>query len=261
MKNVISLGAGVQSSTMALMAAHGELTPMPDCAIFADTQAEPASVYRWLDWLGPKLPFPVHRVTAGNLSAAALLLKTSAKGTTYTKHSVPAYIVDAEGKSGLLMRQCTTSFKIEPIQRKMRELRGGEPAVQWIGISTDEAHRMKPAREPWLTNRWPLIEAAMRRTDCLRWMADHGYPIPPRSACVFCPYHSNEEWRHLRDEEPEAFTAAVAFEGELQKTMSAVSGFRGTPYLHRGLRPLAESDLSAPLLPLFGNECEGMCGN
>lgn len=36
--NIISLGAGVQSSTMALMEKHGEITPMPDCAIFADTQ-------------------------------------------------------------------------------------------------------------------------------------------------------------------------------------------------------------------------------
>jgi len=49
--HIISLGAGVQSSTMALMAAAGEITPMPTAAIFADTQDEPASVYRWLDWL------------------------------------------------------------------------------------------------------------------------------------------------------------------------------------------------------------------
>ena len=33
---IISLGAGVQSSAMALMAAKGEL-PMPDYCIFADT--------------------------------------------------------------------------------------------------------------------------------------------------------------------------------------------------------------------------------
>ena len=51
MRHVLSLGAGVQSSTLALMAAAGEVTPMPDAAIFADTQAEPAGVYRWLDWL------------------------------------------------------------------------------------------------------------------------------------------------------------------------------------------------------------------
>ena len=48
---VISLGAGVQSTTMALLAAHGEIQPMPDAAIFADTGWEPAAVYRHLEWL------------------------------------------------------------------------------------------------------------------------------------------------------------------------------------------------------------------
>ena len=67
MLTVISLGAGVQSSVMALMAAHGEITPMPDCAIFADTQAEPTRVYEWLSWLETQLPFPVHKVTKGSL--------------------------------------------------------------------------------------------------------------------------------------------------------------------------------------------------
>jgi hypothetical protein len=64
---VISLGAGVQSTTMALMAARGEIGPMPVCAIFADTRAEPKGVYAHLDWLERQLPFPVHRVSAGNL--------------------------------------------------------------------------------------------------------------------------------------------------------------------------------------------------
>ena len=35
--NVLNLGAGVQSSTLALMAATGAITPMLDFAIFADT--------------------------------------------------------------------------------------------------------------------------------------------------------------------------------------------------------------------------------
>jgi 3'-phosphoadenosine 5'-phosphosulfate sulfotransferase (PAPS reductase)/FAD synthetase len=71
MLNILSLGAGVQSSTMALMAAHGEL-PMPDCAIFADTQWEPKAIYKHLDWLEKQLPFPVHRVTAGSLRDGAI---------------------------------------------------------------------------------------------------------------------------------------------------------------------------------------------
>jgi hypothetical protein len=48
---VLSLGAGVQSTTMALMAAHGEVGPMPDCAIFSDTGWEPNAVYQHLAWL------------------------------------------------------------------------------------------------------------------------------------------------------------------------------------------------------------------
>ncbi len=53
--HIISLGAGVQSSTMALMAACGEITPMPTAAIFADTGDEPKAVYEWLGWLASKL--------------------------------------------------------------------------------------------------------------------------------------------------------------------------------------------------------------
>jgi len=65
--HIISLGAGVQSSTMALMAAAGEIGPMPVAAIFADTQGEPQEVYDYLEYLKPLLPFPVHVVTAGNI--------------------------------------------------------------------------------------------------------------------------------------------------------------------------------------------------
>lgn len=34
---VLSLGAGVQSTTLALLAAHSVIGPIPDCAIFSDT--------------------------------------------------------------------------------------------------------------------------------------------------------------------------------------------------------------------------------
>jgi 3'-phosphoadenosine 5'-phosphosulfate sulfotransferase (PAPS reductase)/FAD synthetase len=63
---VLSLGAGVQSTTLALMAAAGEIEA-PDCAIFADTGWEPKAVYQHLDRLERCLPFPVHRVSKGNL--------------------------------------------------------------------------------------------------------------------------------------------------------------------------------------------------
>ena len=52
---VISLGGGVQSSVMALMASQGAFDRVPDCAIFADTRWEPPSVYEHVEWLGDRL--------------------------------------------------------------------------------------------------------------------------------------------------------------------------------------------------------------
>ncbi|MBK8468162.1 MAG: hypothetical protein IPL32_20295 [Chloracidobacterium sp.] len=99
MKHIISLGAGVQSSTMALMAAHGEITPIPDCAIFADTQAEPQSVYTWLDWLEKELPFPVYRVTKGSLAVVSTTIRRSKNDKLYTNGQPPAFMMLRRGKN------------------------------------------------------------------------------------------------------------------------------------------------------------------
>ena len=63
---VLSLGAGVQSSALALMIEKGEI-PMVDCAIFADTGAEPEKVYEWLEYIKSQVSYPVHVVQWRNL--------------------------------------------------------------------------------------------------------------------------------------------------------------------------------------------------
>jgi len=121
MKHIISLGAGVQSSTMALMAAHGEIGPMPDCAIFADTQSEPQSVYTWLDWLEKQLPFPVYRVTKGSLETVSTTIRRSKNDNLYTNGQPPAFMMIRRGeKPGILQRQCTGDID-------MYSLRFGSP--------------------------------------------------------------------------------------------------------------------------------------
>ena len=115
-------------------------------------------------------------------------------------------------QAGMIRRQCTGDYKIEPIRRKVREMLGltrrrspeSPIAEQWIGISLDEALRMKPSFEPWQINRWPLVEHGMTRLDCLRWLARHDYPPPPKSACIGCPFHSDDHWRDMRDHDPQA---------------------------------------------------------
>jgi hypothetical protein len=274
----LSLGAGVQSSTLALMAAHGEVTPMPNAAIFADTQAEPASVYRWLDWLEKQLPFPVHRVTRGDLTAESLTIRQFKNDASrhWVKSLIPAFIENPDGTRGIMGRQCTFSYKVEQLEKAARRLaaiKRGQKEItvtQWIGISWDEIQRIKPARVAWSQHRWPLVELRMGRRECLKWMKDHNYPIPPRSACLYCPFHSDKEWRRLRDQEPEEFARAVQFEKDLQAAKSKTDNQRGIPFLHPSLVPLDQVDLSTDIergqLSLwleeqsFGNECEGMCG-
>ncbi len=263
--HIISLGAGVQSSTMALMSAWGELKPMPKCAIFADTQDEPKSVYTWLDWLEKQLPYPVHRVTAGRLSERLLKVRKVANTDRFTVTTFPAFM-SGNGDRGMSGRQCTSDFKIAPIAKEItRQMRdsGTRRAISWMGISLDEAHRMKPSRRSSVTNIWPLIDKRMSRHDCELWIRFKHYPMPPKSACDMCPYHSDNEWRRLRNDEPESFDKSVKFEKELQ-SVYAKRGFRQKPFLHTSRVPLDQVDFSTDedhgQQVMFGNECEGMCG-
>lgn len=296
---VLSLGAGVQSTTMALMAAHGEFGPMPDCAIFADTGWEPKAVYEQLSWLqsGNILPFPIHVVEAGHIrnniisacnhegdrfvSIPFFTMETKPAGS-----EIPVYDEDDEGElvqvgsrtltkdehhNGIGRRQCTNEFKIEPIAKKQRELLGFKkyqriPAGSvevWIGISLDEAMRVKPSRNAWQVNRWPLIEKRMSRQDCLTWLIRHDYPVPPKSSCIGCPFHSNAHWREMRDHDPEAWVDAIRIDHALRAN-GLMRGMRSELFMHRSNVPLDQVDLSTAedhgQLNLFINECEGICG-
>jgi hypothetical protein len=322
--HILSLGAGVQSSTLALMAAHGELRavgyPQPDVAIFADTQDEPASVYRWLDWLEAEIarcpfPFPVHRVTHGKLSDSAIKMKVTRDGRRCTSADIPVFVLRADGViSKIKARACTADFKIKPLISAAQELVGRAdmnawrrahrndlrvitayrksllqwrrrqegyvphfPQVewdrcqadalvnQWIGISLDEVRRMKDSRDAYIKSNWPLIDMRMNRGDCKLWMKNRGYPEPPRSACKQCPYHSNDEWRRLKMEEPEEFAGAVQIERDLQKAKGNSENFHSVPFLHRSCVPLDQVDFDNDVdrgqqLFDWGDECEGMCG-
>jgi hypothetical protein len=244
---------------------------MPTAAIFADTQAEPKSVYVWLDWLEKQLPFPVHRVSRGRLEDEAQRLRTSKAGKVYIKTNIPWFTLSKDGKVGAIARrQCTEDFKLNQIRRKTRELAGVKArnkavaVIQWIGISLDEIYRMKESREPWRRNRWPLVDARMSRQACLRWMWERGYPEPPRSACVFCPFHGDAEWRRLKMEELAEFERAVQFERAIQSTKANTMNIYSTLFLHRSCQSLDKVDFSTEEERgqgnLFNNECSGLCG-
>lgn len=267
--NVLSLGAGVQSTTVLLMSLEGELPPL-DAAIFADTQWEPAAVYGHLWWLAQQCAnknVPLYVVTAGNIREDAL-------DHSHRFASMPVYIRTAgKEREGMVRRQCTREYKIEPIRRQVRTLLGLKPrqripagtqVTQWFGISLDEVRRMRDPEQPWMTHYYPLVDARMTRADCHRWLADREI-VAPRSACIGCPFHNDHEWRHLRDNTPAEWADAVSFDAEIRSGhQGGRVALEGSAYLHRSLQPLDQVDLATEKEKgqgdLFDQECEGMCG-
>jgi hypothetical protein len=262
---IISLGAGVQSSTMALMAARGDIPgPRPDAAVFADTGWEPKAVYDWLEKLKDWLPFPIHIVSAGNLREDLMNGGSARAGAFVT---VPYYLRHLNGKHGIGRRQCTSHYKVEPIRKKERELLGKGPrdrirpgAVEkWIGISLDEIIRATPSKVAFEFNRHPLLEARMTRNDCVRWLQERQYPVPPKSACLGCPFHTNEAWRSVKSD-PAAWADVI----EVDRAIRRPVNHSGEQFMHASRKPIDEVDLSTAedrgQMNLFLNDCEGMCG-
>lgn len=131
-----------------------------------------------------------------------------------------------------------------------------------IGISIDEAHRSKDADEQYIRNVYPLLDAGMSRGDCLGWLARRGFPRPPKSACIGCPYTSDMRWMERRETEPEEWAEAVAADRALRARDGGA--MKGAEYMHAQRVPLDQVDFSridpARQPDLFGNECEGLCG-
>lgn len=274
---VLSLGAGVQSSTLALMIEHGELPPI-DAAIFADVKGEPQKVYDWLEYLKTKITsYPIHIVSWRNLKQDIL---DAAKGE-YKAFTAPFYTKNIEtGKKGLLRRQCTADYKIKPVVQQVRKLLGlnkgekrkkGTQVEMLMGISKDEIIRMKTNPLKYITNVYPLVDKNMSRKDCIQWMEDNFYPKPPRSACTFCPYHSNKEWLNIKNGDPKEWQEVIEMDKAIRsqerfKNNNGSAAVKDELYLHRSCIPIDEVEFEKqdPQGDLFfgmANECEGMCGN
>ena len=268
----LSLGAGVQSTVLALLAERGEYgLEKPDVAVFADTGWEPPSVYKHLDWLESQVSYEIVRVSAGNIRDN-ILNGVNTDGRSYL--AIPAFIINPDKSNATAARQCTSDYKIEPIHRYLRDRLGipyGRRAPKdtyaeiWMGISADEALRQKNSREEWVTNRFPLIELGFSRAQLLTWFQEH-YPdrYLPRSSCVGCPYHTNAEWRWLQTNEPEAFQEAVQVDWALRNDPKVKNSItkKGQAFLHRSRVPLSEIDLSntQDYDSVMLDECEGVCG-
>lgn len=274
---ILNLGAGVQSTTLALMAEVGEIEKF-DYAIFADVQAEPKAVYKHLEWLKDQLSYPVLVRTKGNLFEN---LKKGVNSDGKGFCSIPAFIGTYGKKIGITRRQCTSEYKIKVIEETIKRdilnlpkygrIPKGLHVTQVFGLSYDEPRRVyKVQANHGHKSNWevsfPLFDLEMTRSDCVKWLDSYGIPhVTPRSACTFCPYHSDSEWARMKKEDPESFQQAVEVDRILRDPSSRCNqGMREQMWLHKYCKPLDQihfgKDLPGQAFLGFSSECEGMCG-
>ncbi len=273
---VLSLGAGVQSSTLALMIHKGEI-PMVDCAIFADTQAEPPKVYEWLKFIKETVNYPVHIVTWRNLEQDLI----DASEGKYLDYTIPFFYKNLKNNDkGMMKRQCTSNYKIRPIEKKIRQLLGykkGErvnlnlvKVEQLLGISTDEMRRVRMNKLRYIENQYPLInDFGMSRQDCIMWMKNNNYPTPTRSACYFCPFNKTSAWLHMKKNDPQSFAKAIEIDKTIRNTdtykKNVPKEYENKYFLHSSCEPLEKiteiAEKQEDMFDGFDSICdEGMCG-
>ena len=262
---VISLGMGVQSTAVYLMSSMGYKLKRADVAIFADPQAEHYKTYDMLRWLlkwkeennGIKII-----VNKDYNILKDLMNNVNTKGKTFV--SIPAF----NDQEGMVNRQCTYDYKINPVQQSVRRLhklkprQRMKPTEMWLGISTDEIERMKDSRMYNIKYFYPLIYHGLSRNDCIDFFKENNFPVPVKSSCVFCPYHSNSFWAELQKENGDAWKVSVKVDKAIRNNnKKKKTEHTSKYYIHNSCKPLEEIDFEDKQLPLFeGFDCEGHCG-
>jgi hypothetical protein len=279
--HVLNLGAGVQSTTLYLMSMAGEIQRF-DYAIFADTGEEPAAVYTHLEWLKSLGGPPILVRDVGSRLGDDLRHGMQPKGKAKFA-AIPAFTIIEGHEPGHLKRQCSSNYKIEVIHRTIRrDVLGLEPRKripkgttvhQYFGISLDEKSRATRiwerchiTGESQFIPHFPLIDRMMTRANCLDWLQGKVPHQVPRSACVFCPFHTDAEWQRIKEEDGPDWGRAVEVDHFLRTTGAVANrDMRQSMYVHRLCKPIDEIDFHPRTNPKemqlgFGVECEGVCG-
>ena len=267
--HVLSYGGGTQSTAMLIMALEGEINGVvPDYIIFSDTGWEPQNIYDWTEkvnnYIKEKYNREIIYTNGGNIRTD--LIRAATEGTRVA--SLPFFTLDEDGKKGMVMRQCTGNYKINPVKRKVRDLLGYKPGQRvkevvhmWKGISTDEIQRVKPIADKWIEAEHPLVEIVnVDRSACIAYVERTGLGTPAKSSCIGCPFHDDQTWLELKRNDPKSFEDAC-YVDDLIRTMPKL---KSKCFLHKSCKPLREVDLNEDQISFFDddftNECEGFCG-
>lgn len=278
---VLSLGLGVQSTALYYMSSMGIL-PRVDYAIFSDPGKEKQKTYAYLEylkkWMEKNDGIPIIVRTDKNLYKDLLSGENSSSNRIA---SILAFTDNEDGTVSILRRQCTNEYKIEIVIRAIRDLyklpaRKRLPSTEiWQGITLDEIQRCSIPPNNQLIYVYPFVgyqttkkggsqklsdidKMLMNRNNVIHWYKKNNLPVPPRSACIFCPFQNNQEWQQLK-ESPQEFKEAIKIDKSIRN--SSKRGIQQPIFLHRSCKPITQVDFAKNNgETLFSeDECSGFC--
>lgn len=239
---VLSCGAGMQSTALALMSCANKLilenrsgdfgfvyedkVPVYDVVLFCDLGLEPSWVYDQVhfiqsacEWAG--IPFYILK---SNLYEDYLHDFGNKRVV-----SIPFWSVDENGKKGKMMRNCTLDYKINIMQKFVRQeilgyLKGQRTRDEDIkahemhlGFSKEEERRCKENPHKMFVNKFPLCEMNLVRADNYAYIKDVWGLDTKASACCFCPFHTNYFFDFMKRNNKYEYEKTVAFDQILEE--------------------------------------------
>ena len=191
-RHILSMSGGKDSTALAVYMRDRE----PDMEyVFCDTKKELQETYDYLAKVEAYLGKPIIRLN-------------DERGFDHWLEVYGYYLPSPQ------MRWCTRQLKIRPFERFV----GDDPVISYIGIRGDEQRDGYISSKANITPRYPFKEDGITERDVYRILDECGLGVPDyykwrtRSGCYFCFFQRKAEWLGLKDNHPQLFQDAKAYE-------------------------------------------------
>lgn len=225
--NILSFGAGMQSTALALMACENAraaskgrppvwpLVPIYDIVIFCDLGFEPPWVQKQMEFTWQACRTAGIRFEVLHTHLHEDFMENFGERRTI---SIPWWTLRDDGHKSRMPRNCTLDYKVNEISkfirwevlgyRKGQRLRPEDMKTHemHMGFSYEEKQRCKDNPNKMFVNKFPLVDMKLTRADNYAYIRDTWGLETKASACTFCPYHRNYFFQHLKEKQPKTYT-------------------------------------------------------
>ena len=202
----VSCGGGRNN---AMVLGFYERGIVPDIMTFADTGGEKPETYAAIERLS--------KWTDEHLGQTILTVSKNSMYMSLEDQSLRTHTLPSAAYG---WRSCSDKWKIQPQDKLLNNFppaidvwKSGGKITKALGYDAGERRRGENIKESEKYRFWfPLKEWGWYLDDCIAAFTRHGLPVPPKSACFYCPSSTKKEVLALAQDHPDLFARALAIE-------------------------------------------------